>query len=119
MFAVLGFAILFNMEFYMKAFENFFKSTGLMYFAGFFVLLMGLLLVLVHNVWTKDWTVVITILAWLTLLKGLFFLIFPDWIVGMKKKFMTKEYMTFAGVFCLLLGLCLICKGFDLCPLFS
>jgi len=114
MFAVIGLAILFDTKYYMKAFEDFFKNKGLMYVTGFIILIMGLLLVLVHNRWTEDWTVVITILAWLTFLKGLFFMLFPSWMVGFSKKFMTKSYLTGSGVFALLLGLCLIYKGFEI-----
>ena len=119
MFAVIGFAILFNINYYIKALGSFFKNEGLTYFAGFFILMMGLLLILVHNVWTQDWTVIITIMAWGTFIKGLFFLLFPEWMGEISKKFMTKGSLTFGGVFALLLGLCLICKGFELCPLFS
>ncbi len=116
-FTAMGLAILLNLKYYMKAFDAFFKNTALIYLAGFFTLVIGILLVLVHNSWVEDWTVVITVLAWLTLVKGLFLMLFPEWTAKTKKTFLTKGYMTFAGIFAFLLGLCLLFKGFELCPL--
>ena len=116
-FAVLGFAILFNLKFYKKAIEDFFKKPALMYITGFFLLIFGMLLILVHNVWTKDWTIIITIMAWGTFLKGLIIMLFPESMINMGKKMITKGWLTFGGVIVLLIGLCLICKGFELCPL--
>src|SRR5579864_6359532 len=43
-------------------------------------LIVGILLVLTHNIWAANWTIVITILAWLTLLKGIVRLAFPEFI---------------------------------------
>jgi hypothetical protein len=118
MFAVLGFAILFNTKFYMKGLDAVFKNAGLMYITGFMILVMGIILVLVHNVWSYEWTVIITVMAWGTFLKGLVFMIFPEVMINVGKKMITKGWLTLGGVLGLLIGLCLICKGFELCPLF-
>ncbi|MCX6722615.1 MAG: hypothetical protein NT094_00930 [Candidatus Staskawiczbacteria bacterium] len=47
---------------------------------GFISLIIGLAMVLSYNVWTKDWQVVITILGWLALIKGLALLFMPETI---------------------------------------
>ncbi len=113
-FALIGLGMLFNLKFYMKAYEAFFKDTGLLYITGFFILIMGLLLVLVHNKWMQDWTMVVTILSWMTFVKGASIMLFPESIVKMKKTFLKKGWLTTSGVFILLLGLFLIYKGFEL-----
>ncbi len=41
-------------------------------------LLGGLALVRFHNIWASDWRVLVTIAGWLTLLAGLFRMIFPE-----------------------------------------
>jgi len=114
MFLVIGLSILFDVKYYLKAFEDFMKSKALLYITGFMILIMGLLIILVHNTWTKDWTMIITILAWLTFLKGLVFMLFPAWMTNFGKGMLNKGYLTFAGVFALLLGLFLVYKGFEL-----
>ena len=42
------------------------------------MVVLGLLLVLSHNVWTTDWRVIITLVGWLTLLKGIALMLWPD-----------------------------------------
>jgi len=45
---------------------------------GYITLLLGLITVVLHNVWVSDWRVSITILGWVTLLKGIEKIGFPD-----------------------------------------
>ncbi len=45
---------------------------------GYITLLLGLITVVLHNVWVFDWSVSITILGWVTLLKGIEKIGFPD-----------------------------------------
>ena len=47
------------------------KSPGIIYLSGFAILMLGVLLVVSHSVWTFDWRLVITIVGWLVFLKGL------------------------------------------------
>ncbi len=45
---------------------------------GYITFLLGLATVVAHNVWVADWPVAITILGWVTLLKGIEKIGFPD-----------------------------------------
>ncbi len=47
---------------------------------GYITLLMGLVTVILHNVWVMGWPVVITVLGWATLIKGIMKIGFPDLI---------------------------------------
>jgi hypothetical protein len=47
-----------------------FKNTALTYFMGFTAVIIGFLMMNYHNVWEKNWTVLITIMGWLALIKG-------------------------------------------------
>ena len=47
-----------------------FANKNTTFLSGFIALLVGVPLVLLHNVWDGSWRVVITVLVWLTLLKG-------------------------------------------------
>lgn len=40
-------------------------------------ILMGLVTVLLHNIWVADWRVLITIFAWFTLIRGMILFYFP------------------------------------------
>jgi len=45
---------------------------------GYITFLLGLATVVAHNVWVWDWRVTITILGWVTLLKGIEKIGFPE-----------------------------------------
>ncbi|MEK7509910.1 MAG: hypothetical protein AAB605_04340 [Patescibacteria group bacterium] len=45
---------------------------------GYLALTIGLVTVLLHNVWVADWRVIITIFGWFSLLKGIVRIGFPD-----------------------------------------
>jgi len=69
---------------------------------GYISLLLGLATVVLHNVWVADWRVVITILGWGTLIKGILKIGFPEFIHKQAQIF--KKQQTFESVILLLLG---------------
>jgi len=69
---------------------------------GYISLLMGLATVVLHNVWVPDWRVVITILGWSTLIKGILKIGFPEFINAQAQKF--KSQQTLEAILLLLLG---------------
>lgn len=54
--------------------------------SGFLSVVVGLLTVLLHNVWASDWTVIITIAGWVSLVKGVIRIGFPRWVSQMAVK---------------------------------
>ena len=60
------------------AMNAFFANPGLMWVTGVFTLLLGLAIVVAHNRWSGGAVpVVITVVGWLALIKGLFFVWLP------------------------------------------
>lgn len=89
------------------------KQQTLLFISGFFTTICGLLLVLAHNFWVANWSVIITILAWLTLVKGATIMLFPRWSMALTVAFKGKSGL-FAvwGVVAVILGLVLSYYGF-------
>jgi hypothetical protein len=69
---------------------------------GYISLLLGLATVILHNVWIADWRVVITILGWSTLIKGILKIGFPELIHRQAQLF--KSHQTIEAVIVLALG---------------
>ena len=67
----IGIGIVINYDFYKKIFAGFIDSPVSMYFGGVMALVVGFLLVTFHNTWTRDLSVIITILGWMALIKGI------------------------------------------------
>ena len=85
-----------------KVVEDFERSPGLTYMSGFMALIFGVLLVHYHNLWVKDWTVLITIIGWIALLKGIMLIAFPQSIAAFKGWYKNTRAW---GIFMLALGL--------------
>jgi len=58
------------------------SDRAVVFFGGFMALLVGTPLILVHNVWDGTWEVLVTVLVWLTFLKGVTRVLAPDAVVG-------------------------------------
>ncbi|MCZ6860678.1 MAG: hypothetical protein O7I42_10445, partial [Alphaproteobacteria bacterium] len=65
-------AVLLNRRHFPRLIKEFSESLAVVVLSGFIALVLGLLIVVSHNVWSADWRVIITILGWFTLAKGVF-----------------------------------------------
>ncbi len=85
-----------------------------MFVSGAIILILGLLMVNVHNIWTADYRGVITFLGWLTVFKGGVRVFFPEQAVKWgKSAFHAAWYMPLVVLF-LLVGLWLASVGYGL-----
>jgi uncharacterized membrane protein len=73
---------------------------------------IGLAMVLSHNIWVKNWQVVITIFGWASLLKGLAMLFLPEYTKSYAKKIENKDWLPIALVVVIFVGLALTYFGF-------
>lgn len=90
----------FNIKEMLKSME----APGIRVFGAFGMLVVGGLMVEHHNIWVKDWQVLVTLVGWATLLKGVFFLAFPQLIHGIGDKFVKVKAEKW-GYLVILLGL--------------
>ena len=77
-FVIIGVGILLNREFYQKVKEDFCKNAALLFYGGILALIIGLIIVLSHNVWVAKWPVIITIYGWGGIIKGTWLTVFPN-----------------------------------------
>jgi len=94
------------------------KSPGLLYLSGTIALILGILLISVHNIWVADWRVLITLIAWLSFIKGLFITVFSPSVTKHSKKLLAHPYfLPVSYVVSFLIGAYLCYWGFELNPL--
>ena len=106
---IIALSMLFNHKVFFRTFQQWTEQTGVITLTAFISIILGILMVLVHNVWVADWRLVITLLAWLTLVKGVIRLNFPH-IVPRTMAYIDQNRAAYFGlsIFCLLLGLFLL-----------
>ena len=93
--------------------KDFMNSSALIFIAGTLALLLGLLLVNVHNVWVANWPVIITVYGWIAVAAGIFRMCFPDAVKSIGHRLIdNKGFIMGAAVINVLLGAFLTFKGF-------
>lgn len=82
---------------------------GLLFIIAIITFILGLLMVVSHNIWIMGWPVIITVFAWLVLISGIMRLFFPDTVtrVGLSLS-NNSTYMYISAVVLLLIGLYLL-----------
>jgi hypothetical protein len=78
----IGACIVFNGAAFSIMVRQFLASYALIFLAGMVALTAGLAIVLAHNVWTRDWRVIVTVLGWLALIGGVLRIVAPQFVVS-------------------------------------
>lgn len=84
-----------------------------MLFSAVFNLILGLLIVLSHNVWEWSWTVIITILGYMSILKGIIHFYCPEKLERLARKMASGNGYTITGTIGIALGIYLTYIGFS------
>ena len=109
---IVGTAMLVNKRYYDKAISSLFEHKGNMLLLAIFTLVLGILMVVFHNIWTQDWRVLITILCWITFIKGIIRLLFPV-VIFRCSKIVNHNYFYYpVFVIILTLGIYLLYMGY-------
>ena len=111
---IVGLAILIQREYYRDMVERFFNDPQDYFFSGVASLVMGLAIVAAHNLWVADWRVIITVIGWVALFKGVARLLFPQFgrhLFAFALK--SHSYLVLSGVVMVPFGLWLIWNAWD------
>ncbi len=109
--ATLGWVM--NRDFYKKMIAEFSGNHSVMYISGILAFLFGAVILIFNNVWRADWQVLITIIGWLGLLKGLTILVFPQVMIKYSRAFAENSGLFYFGfAFAFALGAALTWFGY-------
>ena len=81
LYLVVGVGVFLSPAFYRKVLVNMEAIPALLYLGGLMALLAGSLIVMFHNVWRLEWTLLITLIGWLALAKGVLLMTLPDLVL--------------------------------------
>jgi uncharacterized protein YjeT (DUF2065 family) len=88
-------------------------SPTLVYLFGLLDFAAGLAIVLVHNVWTVNWRVLITLIGWLLLIRGAARILITDTLMGYAETLVrNKRLYPVSGGTLVILGLVLSYFGY-------
>lgn len=108
---IMGLFLILRGDFVVAGLRELIGHRAIMLVVGVLTLVLGLLMVISHNIWVMGWPIIITIIAWLTLIGGLLRLFFPDTVYKIWNKTIDKPKKLIAyGVVILIIGLFLLYK---------
>lgn len=103
-FFVVGLGCLVNMQRMQQLAREMSTMVWMPYVGGFINFVLGLLLVLYHNVWVSSWVVIITVVGWIMLVKGVTLLLIPKQMLALTKPIMSKNAIGVWSVIALVVG---------------
>jgi hypothetical protein len=110
--SIISLGLLINRKHFLEVADNLVVSPSVQLVATILPLILGSFIIVTHNIWNSDWTVLVTIVGWLIFLAGVFRAFFPAaWINIIK----TKSHGAFPavmGVIFFIIGLILLWFGF-------
>jgi hypothetical protein len=90
------------------------RSHALLYIFGIFDLLLGLVLVVIHNLWVMDWRVIITLIGWISVVRGIVRMLFTPFIIKNGPKLIKKQGLLMSvAIVMLILGAALSYYGYN------
>ncbi|OGC81848.1 MAG: hypothetical protein A2V81_03340 [Candidatus Abawacabacteria bacterium RBG_16_42_10] len=111
-FVIVALGVFMNRQVIRHMMDRLTEDNPVIWFSGFVRVLLGLLIVVTHNVWVWNWQVLITLIGWIALIKGVVLLWWPAQIVKMKKTMMNDNMLMFAGLVALIIGAVLSYYGY-------
>src|SRR6185437_1074859 len=102
-----------NTETYRIIGQQFLSTYAIIYLSGIMVLCFGLAILNVHNVWTRDWRSVITLIGWIFTAAGVWRIIAPQFVPFVGGAILANAgFFTGAGVVLLAVGGFITFKGY-------
>lgn len=89
------------------------ENLALIIFSGFILTILGLLIIVSHNIWTADWRVLVTLLGYATLLKGMIRIFFPGFVAKIARQVAGGVWWKTVTALFFLLGIYLTWIGFS------
>ncbi|MAG29073.1 hypothetical protein CL632_02930 [bacterium] len=110
---VVGIAIFIRRKNMQQILADFQKNAYLVFFIGVVLLVVGFIILKYHNIWVGTTETIITLLAWLMLLKGVLYIGLPiKSFKSMLDWYRNKDWYVISGIVTLVIGVYLLRAGF-------
>ncbi len=110
LFLLIGISI-FNRKTVTALLEEMERQRGFLWLSGLIAAVFGAVIVSLGGFWFSDWRIVISVIGWLSLIKGLCILIFPESAISFYREFKVK-CSVWGGIIAIIIGLFLCYAGF-------
>ena len=114
-YLAVGVGMLISPGFYKKLFTDFCENAAVMYLGGVAALVIGYVILAHRGIrCTQDWSMILSLIGWLALIKGILILVQPKIMIALTKAMLKENLLKIEAVVIIILGLALSFLGF--CP---
>lgn len=78
---ILNTVLFFHQQEYLTVLQSLSYDPALIFVLSMWLIGLGLVMIICHNIWRWNWRLLVTLLCWLTFIKGLGLLIYPNFIL--------------------------------------
>ncbi|MCO4820652.1 MAG: hypothetical protein KC469_01200 [Flavobacteriaceae bacterium] len=96
--------LIFSSSYYKEKLPKLVDNTSYLLLGGFMAIVFGYLILEFHNHWRSDWTVIITICGWISLVKGIVLFAFPQMFSTNKTPILKAENQKYILVLLIILS---------------
>lgn len=112
-----GLGMLIRPAFYARMIAQMLESPPVIYVSGFMTLTLGYLLIRFYGTTSADLRLILTIIGWIALLKGLNAIILPDLLIKFSRGFLRSgRTVAVAGTVMTAVGIAMMYVGFIVLP---
>lgn len=98
-----------------KQIFEYLKDPKFAVLSSFLAIIIGLLNILFHNIWEADWRIIITLLGWIALAKGVVMFIAPQQ-AAKSITYIRIRYVQVMYIFLFMCGLYLLNMAYEIVP---
>ena len=109
-FTVAGLSFMLNKKGVRALLET--KNDSFLWLYGFIALTFGAVILALNDSWNSGLVSLITLMGWLSIVKGIALTFFPESAASMYRKVVSSGFLTFSGLVALVLGIFFLYKGF-------
>lgn len=114
-FVIFGISMLIAKSSYQEMLKDVIAHPAVILMGGSISLLLGVLIVVNHNIWDMNWRLLITLIGWIILIRGFIWTTFPKKIQSMVTKYVQSSFPYYIStVIMIVLGLILCFIGFGI-----
>ncbi|KTD46090.1 Integral membrane protein (PIN domain superfamily) [Legionella quinlivanii] len=88
-------------------------NSGWILVGASFSLIFGLIMLVIHNIWEWDYEILVTLIAWLIVIKSILWLAFPENMLGIAQRVYSGSSYYLIMVLVGLLGVFMLAHGFQ------
>lgn len=108
---ILGLVIMTRYEYYTALLRSVKLTPFNMLVTGMLTIFFGLFLIEHHNVWILKPRLLLTLLSWWILLKGLVIILFPEAMIELYYRWINPKRVLGGAIFCIILGAFMVFDG--------